>query len=325
MALIGLFLSAILWFVISALPLAIIVVPIIIFVRIKSAEEQRKREEYESSVYYQSTKIPYNAVRRAGTHGEYCTYKALEQCALPGTRFLFNVYLKSESGWTTEIDVVMLSPSGIFVIESKDYSGWVFGSESQKNWCQTFPAGRGTSEKFTFYNPIMQNRTHIQHLRIIVGQDCPVYSIIAFSDQCTLRDIQVDSEDVYVIYRSQIAQTISSINSKASMTALSENDITTLYECMFPLTQVADATKEQHIMHVQEKQAMAYQRKEAEQARIVEEKQKVSNYYRETGMLKCPRCNGTLVIRTVKKGTNAGKQFYGCSRYPGCKYTQNIN
>lgn len=324
MGIIGLFLSAILWFIISVVPFAVIVVPIVIVVSIKSAEDKRKREEYESGVYYQSTKIPYNAVKRAGTHGEYCTYKALEQCALPGTKFLFNVYLRSESGWTTEIDVIMLSPSGIYVIESKDYGGYIFGSESQKNWCQTLPARRGTSQKFSFYNPIMQNRTHIQHLKKIVGQNYPIYSIIAFSDQCTLQNIQVDSEDVHVIYRSQIAQIVSSINAKAPIASLGENDITTLYECLFPLTQVADATKEQHKIHVRQKQEREHQREAAEQARNIEERQTVRNYYRETGMLKCPRCGGNLVIRTVKKGTNTGKQFYGCSRYPGCKYTQNI-
>ena len=324
MGIIGLFLSAILWFIISVVPFAIIVVPIVIIVSIKSAEDKRKREEYESGVYYQSTKIPYNAVKRSGTYGEYCTYKALEQCALPGTKFLFNVYLRSESGWTTEIDVIMLSPSGIYVIESKDYGGYIFGSESQKNWCQTLPARRGTSQKFSFYNPIMQNRTHIQHLKKIVGQDYPIYSIIAFSDQCTLQNIQVDSEDVHVIYRSQIAQIVSSINAKAPIASLGENDITTLYECLFPLTQVADATKEQHKIHVRQKQEWEQQREAAKQARNVKERQTVRNYYRETGMLKCPRCGGNLVIRTVKKGTNTGKQFYGCSRYPGCKYTQNI-
>lgn len=38
----------------------------------------------------------------------------------------------------------------------------------------------------------------------------------------------------------------------------------------------------------------------------------------------CPHCGGELVVRTAKKGPSIGNQFYGCSNYPRCKYTQNI-
>ena len=38
----------------------------------------------------------------------------------------------------------------------------------------------------------------------------------------------------------------------------------------------------------------------------------------------CPKCGNILVLRTAKKGPNAGNQFYGCSGYPGCKYIKNL-
>jgi len=40
--------------------------------------------------------------------------------------------------------------------------------------------------------------------------------------------------------------------------------------------------------------------------------------------LVCPKCGGELVLRTARRGENAGSQFYGCSNYPNCKYTRNI-
>ena len=40
--------------------------------------------------------------------------------------------------------------------------------------------------------------------------------------------------------------------------------------------------------------------------------------------LVCPRCGSALVLRIAKKGENAGKQFYGCSSFPKCKYIQNV-
>ena len=38
----------------------------------------------------------------------------------------------------------------------------------------------------------------------------------------------------------------------------------------------------------------------------------------------CPRCGSMLVLRTAKKGTNAGKQFWGCSAFPKCRYVKNV-
>lgn len=38
----------------------------------------------------------------------------------------------------------------------------------------------------------------------------------------------------------------------------------------------------------------------------------------------CPKCGGNLIIRTAKRGVNAGSQFFGCSNYPNCKFTRDI-
>jgi len=40
---------------------------------------------------------------------------------------------------------------------------------------------------------------------------------------------------------------------------------------------------------------------------------------------KCPHCGSQLVLRTARKGLNAGKDFYGCTNYPNCRYTKNIS
>ena len=72
--------------------------------------------------------------------------------SLEGTkRYLFNLYLPKDDGGTTEIDVVFLHDSGMYVFESKNYSGWIFGTETQKNWTQTLPMGPGKS-RITSYN-----------------------------------------------------------------------------------------------------------------------------------------------------------------------------
>lgn len=70
-----------------------------------------------------------------------------------------NVYV-STGNKTTEIDMLIIHEKGIFVIGSKNYSGWIFGDYNQLNWIQSFTNG----ERHKFYNPIKQNRMHIKAL-----------------------------------------------------------------------------------------------------------------------------------------------------------------
>ena len=82
---------------------------------------------------------------------------------------LNDVLLPSGQG-TTQIDHILVSPGGVFLIETKDMNGWVFGSPGQKQWTQSFAAGRWSrkvgikSKQFTFYNPLLQNEGHAKAL-----------------------------------------------------------------------------------------------------------------------------------------------------------------
>ncbi len=71
---------------------------------------------------------------------------------------------------TTQIDHILVSPNAVFLIETKDMNGWVFGRPGQKQWTQLFKAGRWSlkagikSKKFKFYNPLLQNEGHAKAL-----------------------------------------------------------------------------------------------------------------------------------------------------------------
>jgi hypothetical protein len=239
----------------------------------------------------------------------------------------------------------MICPKGIIVFESKNYSGWIFGSENQKSWCQTLPTGKGRSNKEYFYNPIMQNQTHIRRLSEFLGDKVPIYSVVVFSDRCTLKNIQLDCQDVSVIYQSELQQTISKIFCQSSDT-LSENRINEIYNKLYPYSQVSSETKAKHIDSVKN-----YQSANSDDDRkfknvseygppltsnfepvahhTISEPQESKENPKygpvETPMPpRCPRCNGVLVLRTAKKGSYTGNQFYGCSNYPQCKYLQNL-
>ena len=74
----------------------------------------------------------------------------------PDYHLMNHVTLQMDDG-TTQIDHILISRFGIFVIETKHYSGWIFADAKQKNWTQTFFAS-----KFRFQNPLHQNMRHVQ-------------------------------------------------------------------------------------------------------------------------------------------------------------------
>ena len=94
-----------------------------------------------------------------------------------------NLYLPKDNGETSEIDLIFITQKGIFVFESKNYSGWIFGDDKGKNWTAMLP----NKQKNYFYNPIKQNKTHLKWMRKYVGEDVPLFSIIVFSERCELR------------------------------------------------------------------------------------------------------------------------------------------
>ena len=82
---------------------------------------------------------------------------------------IYDVLLPSGQG-TTQIDHILVSPSAVFLIETKDMNGWVFGSPGDKQWTQSYAAGHWSrkagikSKQFKFYNPLLQNEGHAKAL-----------------------------------------------------------------------------------------------------------------------------------------------------------------
>lgn len=88
---------------------------------------------------------------------------------------LHDVTLQTPDG-TTQIDHVVVSPFGVFVIETKNMTGWIFGSEKQAEWTQKFPR-----KSFRFQNPLRQNYKHVKAIEDLL-QASPglVHSVVVF-------------------------------------------------------------------------------------------------------------------------------------------------
>ena len=136
-----------------------------------------------------------------GKFGEFLIYSSLEDLG-EQQKLLTNVYLPKGDGTTTEIDLIMISATGIYVFESKNYSGWIFGDENSRYWKQIFRGGR----HFQFYNPIWQNKKHISVLKQHLGLGDEVFrNYIVFSERCVLKEMLVHSQDVRVMNRDVMA------------------------------------------------------------------------------------------------------------------------
>ena len=97
---------------------------------------------------------------------------------------LNGITLPRANGGSTQIDHIIVSIYGIFVIETKNYKGWIYGSENQRQWTQVFPNG----SKFKFQNPLRQNYLHIKTLADLLGLELSYFhSMIAFIGECELK------------------------------------------------------------------------------------------------------------------------------------------
>ncbi len=101
-------------------------------------------------------------------------YILLNDCTLP-----------DEQSGTTQIDHILLSPYGIFIIETKNYKGWIFGSERQKLWTQKI-----FKKSYKFQNPLHQNYKHQKVLeQVLADIITPEYlhSIVVFMPDCEFK------------------------------------------------------------------------------------------------------------------------------------------
>lgn len=250
--------------------------------------------KYKQTTYYKDTHNSWLSLMDKGKYGEYLTYKELKFLEKQDCKFLFNTYLDKGNGETTEMDVIAITPQGMFVFESKNYSGWIFGSEKSKTWTQTLPQGK-SSKKEHFLNPIWQNKLHVETLKKYVG-NIPHFSVIVFSERCELK--KIETESVPVIKRDRLYYTVKSIL-KQNPVVLSQEQIDAIYQKLYQFTQVEDRVKEQHVENIK------------------------NNINGENNSLRyCPRCGSELVLRTATKGENKGNQFWGCSNFPKCRYIE---
>lgn len=122
---------------------------------------------------------PRSGAQEKGQLGE---QMVIDQCAqyFGDEYFLLNncTFIDSTNG-SSQIDHILISPYGIFVIETKHYAGLIFGTKKDHFWTQCLP-----NSKKSFQNPILQNKKHINVIaQLLKGHIAPhtLHSVIIFN------------------------------------------------------------------------------------------------------------------------------------------------
>ena len=216
-----------------------------------------------------------------GAFGEYQVAKILSSLPKNEYRILNNVMLPTDKG-TTQIDHIVVSVYGIFVIETKNYRGWITGGEHSEKWTKNM-----YGKKYSFYNPLRQNYGHIKTLQKILNVPNNAYvSIVTFSHKAT---IKVKTSE-HLIYFSKIKSVIKSYTN----CVIEKNQLDILVNTILSANIDTKEKRKEHISNIKENV-------------------KINEQAINMGI--CPKCGGQLVKRQGKYG-----KFLGCSNYPKCRF-----
>ncbi|MCI9561742.1 MAG: NERD domain-containing protein [Clostridia bacterium] len=232
----------------------------------KSSKRKSRKKSYKRYYCKRSAKWK-------GNQGENIVASKLGG-TIAGQQYLINDLIISDNeGHTSQIDHIFINKYGIWVIETKNYSGKIYGNANSENWLQVLAYGK---EKNEFYNPVKQNKTHIYRLRKKIGASAPVKGVVVF--------IKADISKVWarnVYHISKLKKVVWSYTDEC----LTVEQMEEYYSKLLELKQNSTVTKKEHIKNIH----------------------KTLN---DVANNICPRCGGKLVVRNGKNGKFYGCSSY---------------
>lgn len=180
----------------------------------------------------------------------------------------FNNYLiVDDNGKSHQIDHIEIRSNGIFCIETKNFSGWIYGNENSQYWTQTI-----YRKKSQFLNPIKQNKSHIYHLNQILNNKYKINSLIVLTQN------NADKVDIpYVINLDDLSTYLKNFNDETNYSLQEMDEIYRILET----ARETNISTRQHVKNIKTTQA--------------ELKKNI-----------CPRCGGALTERDGKYGVFYG-------------------
>lgn len=182
---------------------SILVIGILTFITIKLVRHNKRVDAYQETPYYVETKLPYKVMKSSkGKEFEVQVFNSIHAVMGKQAQLLTNLSMPQADALNivSQIDLVLLHPTGFYVIEVKDYAGPLIGRVDEAIWTPkllvktkakhgkraetSYETNWGLLKKFQqtgHSNPIQQNEVHIRTLKSLVNEDYK--NIVIFSDQ----------------------------------------------------------------------------------------------------------------------------------------------
>ncbi|MGN0771741.1 MAG: NERD domain-containing protein [Christensenellales bacterium] len=217
---------------------------------------------------------PIYRAKKKGKEGEKIIANILGK-NIPDKQYVINNFIfKDISGKSRQIDHIYINQYGIWVIETKNYSGTIYGTEDKREWTQVYDYGQ---KNFKFYNPVKQNFTHIYCLSKLLGVKNIFHNVVVFIGNADLS--KITSKYVYNKFD------IVNIKTQQSNIHLTNEQMKVYYNNLIQIKSNSNLSEREHIKNIKKMQDRL-----------------------AVGI--CPRCGGKLVVRKGKYGEFYGCSNY---------------
>ncbi|MCQ2554218.1 MAG: NERD domain-containing protein [Clostridia bacterium] len=240
---------------------------------------------------------------------------------------LHDIYLET-GDLSAQIDYIIITRKHVYVVECKNLIGNI-EIDSTGKFIRSYELG-GRRIKEGIYSPITQNERHLAVLKEVRKKNFnnvimqalfsrnfeELYkSMVVLANPKTYLNDRYAKKEVkqQVIRADQLISKIREVDSEAQY-SFKEDEMRSLAEFFLQESKPNKSDYARKYIELMEAQREAEENAPKEVTSKEKAEQNIS----------CPKCGSKMVLRTAKKGPNAGSQFYGCSNYPYCRFVLNI-
>ena len=260
------------------------------------------------------------AITEAGIFGEDSVLFELKNSGMD-LAVIRDLYLETSDGRNAQIDFFVATPYVNVVIECKNLFGNI-EINNKGDFIRSYEY-RGHRYKEGIYSPITQNERHLT-----VFKDCRKARKNALLKYAFEKNFDDYYKSVVVL-----ANPKTIVNDKWAKREVKQQVIRCDQLIRFLKSLKSDLKSNKKQIRERGERALALNVEERKDyfRKFEDLSKEMTSPQAEEALEKadeqsliCPRCGSKLVLRTAKKGDNAGNQFYGCSAFPKCRYIQNV-
>lgn len=268
------------------------------------------------------------AVTKAGIAGEDNIIFELKNSGIDMV-VLHDIYIETENGLSAQIDFIVVTAKLIYIIECKNLFGNI-EINSSGAFIRTFEYG-GKRIKEGIYSPITQNERHLTVLNQCRVENAGNFMgwlkqwgtktfykpLVVLANPKTIVNDRYARKEIkeQVIRADQLVATIKRMDAESKE---SSSSLKQMQQVAQKLLDMNIESKKDYFTKFELLAQEAYlEKKKNEKLETEKMKAKQEKMY-------CPKCGAELILRTAKKGSNAGRQFYGCRAFPKCNYIRNM-